>query len=122
MVTPIDIIHPNVLVDLLPGEVVHVGAVVAGPVRKLAPKYLWSNPTHKILLQKETNISSNFKSCLFLHKICPHKILSAYMFVKIISQTDLWTELSVGIEPSSDNVPVYSCHLENQQMLSKKKH
>ena len=117
MVTPIDIIHTNVLVDLLPGEVVHVGAVVAGPVRKLAPKYLWSNPTHKVLLQK---IFLQILRVVFFFTKCAHKRYFLHMFVKIISQTDLWTELSVGIEPSSDNVPVYSCHLENQQMLSRK--
>ena len=51
--TPIDMIHTNILIDLLSGEVVHVGTVVAGPVGKLAPKYLRTNPAHKILLQKQ---------------------------------------------------------------------
>ena len=30
----------DVLIDLLPGEVVHVGTVVASPVCKMTPKYL----------------------------------------------------------------------------------
>ena len=47
------------------------------------------------------------------HKI---RIYYPHIFVKIISLTDLWTEFSVGIEPTSDNVPVYPCHLGDQQI------
>ena len=53
IVTPIGIVVTDVPIDLLPGEVVHVGTVVARPVRKLPPKYLPTDPAHKILLQKD---------------------------------------------------------------------
>ena len=52
IVTPIDVIFTDVLNDLVPGEVVHVGTVVSRPVRKMASKFLSTNPAHKILLKK----------------------------------------------------------------------